>query len=247
VALIQNSLAVVIAVSGGRNSVRERILPHFVGSCSKAKKQALLATTTTSIARNAWKPPTESFRQNCKCKGERRCSHSSAAPRKELLILCPQQDRPVLGNPKVSCQWPLGRWPKKRFASYCITLPPPLVLEIRVSSFVFFVVFFLFSVKPCRWHKNGSSCKGWVMCESKVFFSVRTRNIVQFVLGRIYTCVETETLVRFSSNHRLSVLASSQASSIVCSFVYPFVLFDRNQLSSCCLELFFILSLLSGF
>lgn len=53
VALIQNSLAVVIAVSGGSDSVRERILPHFVGSCSKAKNQALLATTTTSIARNA--------------------------------------------------------------------------------------------------------------------------------------------------------------------------------------------------
>jgi hypothetical protein len=68
VALIQNSLAVVIAVGGGRDSVRKRILPHFVGSCSKAKKQALLATTATSIARNAYKPPTEAFRKTASAK-----------------------------------------------------------------------------------------------------------------------------------------------------------------------------------
>jgi len=71
VALIQNSLAVVIAVGGGRDSVRKRILPHFVGSCSKAKKQALLATTATSIARNAYKPPTEAFRKTASAKVRR--------------------------------------------------------------------------------------------------------------------------------------------------------------------------------
>jgi hypothetical protein len=96
------------------------------------------------------------------------------------------------------------------------------------------------SDKLCRLHKNGSLYSGGSYVKQRFFFW-KDEKYSRVRPWRLYTCVETETLVRFGSKHRLSVLASLQASSIVllCTLLSSLTgISFRAVVSSC-----FILSL----
>jgi hypothetical protein len=151
VALIQNSLAVVIAVGGGRDSVRVRILPHFVGWCSQKTSSSCYYDNV--YCKQRVRTSDRSIQENCKCKGERRCSHSSAASRKELLIYVPSKIG-GLGNPKVFFPMTARAATRKKGLLHTSSLCPPCFSN---PGFVRLLRCFLpFSDKLCRLHKNGS-------------------------------------------------------------------------------------------